>query len=64
MKTSDFDYHLPPELIAQEPSGERGDSRLLLVDREADGLEDLQFASLPTLIPSGDLLVVNTTKVH
>ncbi len=64
MKTSDFDYHLPPELIAQEPSRVRGDSRLLLVDREADGLEDLQFASLPTLIPSGDLLVVNTTKVR
>jgi S-adenosylmethionine:tRNA ribosyltransferase-isomerase len=64
MKTSDFDYHLPPELIAQEPSRVRGDSRLLLVDREADGIQDRRFSDLPSLVSRGDLLVVNTTKVR
>lgn len=64
MKTSDFDFYLPDSLIAQEPSRQRGDSRLLLVDREADGIQDRQFTDLPSLIPPGDLLVVNTTRVR
>lgn len=64
MRTSDFDYDLPPELIAQRPAAERGASRLLVV-RRADGtLADRSFADLVSLIPAGDLLVVNTTRVR
>ena len=67
---SDFDYELPAGLIAQEPIEERTASRLLLVAREcmpADAppmLEDLIFSDLLTLIPAGDLLVINTTRVR
>jgi S-adenosylmethionine:tRNA ribosyltransferase-isomerase len=64
MKTSDFDFFLPDRLIAQEPSRERGDSRLLVVDRGSDTLSDRQFRDLPSYIPAGDLLVVNTTRVR
>ncbi|MEZ4413095.1 MAG: tRNA preQ1(34) S-adenosylmethionine ribosyltransferase-isomerase QueA [Gemmatimonadales bacterium] len=66
LRTADFAYHLPPELIAQTPGTERGDSRLLLVRRGsgAAGLEDRQFADLPTIIPAGDLLVLNSTRVR
>ena len=69
---SDFDYDLPAELIAQRPPARRGDSRLLLV-RRADGrtggraeeaFEDRVFPDLATLIPSSDLLVLNTTRVR
>jgi S-adenosylmethionine:tRNA ribosyltransferase-isomerase len=66
LRTADFEYELPPELIAQEPLPDRGDSRLLLVRREGgtDRLADLRFADLIGLIPPGDLLVVNTTRVR
>lgn len=64
MRTSDFDFDLPAELIAQEPSRERGDSRLLVIDRAADTLADRQFRDLPSCIPAGDLLVINTTRVR
>jgi S-adenosylmethionine:tRNA ribosyltransferase-isomerase len=104
-RTADFDYDLPPELIAQEPLPERASSRLLLVirsDRRIPGqperrsaqrtdgvaqrrvsgvfrqhavpgekravagsvLVDSLFSQLPSLIPPGDLLVLNTTKVR
>ncbi len=61
--TDDFDYTLPPELIAQEPVAERGESRLLVV-RRAGGLEDRRFPAIVDLIPPGDLLVLNTTRVR
>ncbi|HEX5575551.1 MAG TPA: S-adenosylmethionine:tRNA ribosyltransferase-isomerase, partial [Gemmatimonadales bacterium] len=66
LRTADFEYELPPELIAQEPLPDRGGSRLLLVRREGgtDRLADLHFADLIGLIPPGDLLVVNTTRVR
>ena len=57
----DFDFDLPPELIAQHPATERTASRLLHVDGEA--LFDRQFADLPQWINAGDLLVFNDTKV-
>ena len=57
----DFDYLLPPELIAQQPAAERGASRLLHVD--GDILTDRRFGDLPTLIAPGDLLVFNDTRV-
>jgi len=67
---SDFDYPLPEELIAQQPSGTRGESRLLVIqqgsagDALSHGIADRLFAALPSLIPPGDLLVLNATKVR
>jgi S-adenosylmethionine:tRNA ribosyltransferase-isomerase len=57
----DFDFPLPPELIAQHPARERTASRLLHLDGNA--LHDRQFASLPQLVRPGDLLVFNDTRV-
>ncbi len=57
----DFDYHLPPELIAQCPLAERSASRLLVL--ENGQLQDRVFADLPTLVNPGDLLVFNDTRV-
>lgn len=59
---SDFDYDLPPELIAQEPLEVRSESRLLHVPSDA-GLSDLQFRDLPELLSPKDLLVFNDSKV-
>jgi len=66
LRTADFAYHLPPELIAQTPGTERGGSRLLVVRRGigAAGLHDSSFADLVDLIPPGDLLVLNSTRVR
>jgi len=58
---SDFDYALPPELIAQEPAPERSGSRLLHVD--GTWLADRRFVDLPALLRRGDLLVFNDTRV-
>ena len=63
VNVSDFDYHLPPELIAQVPPAERGASRLLVLDRQTGGVEHAVVADLPTFLRAGDLLVVNDTKV-
>jgi S-adenosylmethionine:tRNA ribosyltransferase-isomerase len=64
VKKSDFDYILPPELIAQAPLPERSASRLLVVrGDEDDGLEDRVFRDLPSLLRAGDLLVFNDTRV-
>ena len=64
-RTSDYDYTLPEELIAQTPSAERGASRLLAVGRSGgQAVRDLQFKDLLELIPAGDLVVLNTTKVR
>jgi S-adenosylmethionine:tRNA ribosyltransferase-isomerase len=73
--TSAFEYELPAELIAQEPAGERGGSRMLVVERtggQADrrsggqraALADRMFEELTQFIPAGDLLVVNSTRVR
>ena len=60
MFISDFDYELPQELIARYPTQDRRGSRLLSV---GDGIADLGFADLPTLLRPGDLLVFNDTRV-
>lgn len=62
---TDFDYHLPPELIAQEPLSLRDSSRLLVVRREKDAQswEHGQFRDLPSYLLPGDVLVLNDTKV-
>ncbi len=63
MKTSDFDYFLPDDLIARYPLPERGASRLLHVDGLAGRFADRMFAELPALFRPGDLLVFNDTRV-
>lgn len=63
MFVSDFDFHLPEELIAQEPPAERGASRLLVLDRQSGRLSDQRFADLPGLLKRGDVLVLNNTRV-
>jgi S-adenosylmethionine:tRNA ribosyltransferase-isomerase len=60
-RLSDFDYDLPPDLIAQVPSATRSASRLLHVD--GDRLRDLAFTALPSLLSPGDVVVFNDTKV-
>jgi len=63
MKTSDFQFDLPEELIAQYPSTERTASRLLSLNGNSGELRDLQFTDLLTLLKPKDLLVFNNTKV-
>ncbi|MEW5769388.1 MAG: tRNA preQ1(34) S-adenosylmethionine ribosyltransferase-isomerase QueA [Pseudomonadota bacterium] len=63
MKTSDFDFALPDELIARYPLAERTASRLLHVDGPRGAFEDRLFAELPSLFRAGDLLVFNDTRV-
>jgi len=63
MKLSDFDYQLPPELIAQQPAAQRAASRLLVLDRRCGGISDRQFRDIVSLLNPGDLLVMNNTRV-
>lgn len=63
MRLDEFDYHLPAELIAQRPLAERDASRLLLVDRSRDLVENRSFRDLPAILRPGDLLVFNNTRV-
>jgi S-adenosylmethionine:tRNA ribosyltransferase-isomerase len=60
---SDFDYSLPPELIAQEPLPERDASRLLVLDRASGAVRHSLFRDLPDLLAPGDLVVVNRSRV-
>ncbi len=60
---SDFDYHLPEELIAQEPLADRAASRMLRLDRATGVLRDSAFRELPEVLRPGDLLVLNNTRV-
>jgi S-adenosylmethionine:tRNA ribosyltransferase-isomerase len=63
MQTSDFDYVLPPELIAQEPPAVRGSSRMMVLDRQTGALAHHRVADLPDLLQAGDLLILNDTRV-
>jgi len=63
VQTSDFDYDLPEELIAQEPAPRRDGSRLLVLDRQRDTLEDRRFEELAELLPTDALLVLNDSRV-
>ncbi len=62
-KLSDYDYHLPQENIAQHPAHKRDQSRLLVVDKVNDTLEHGKFTNIIDSLRSGDLIVVNNTKV-
>ncbi len=63
MKTSDFDYYLPEELIAQTPLEPRDSSRLLVYDRKADKVYHEHFFDIKKYLKKGDVLVRNNTKV-
>ncbi len=63
LRVEDFDFDLPAELIAQEPPAERGQSRMLVMDRAGGALQDSKFASFSSLLKPGDLLVLNDTRV-
>jgi S-adenosylmethionine:tRNA ribosyltransferase-isomerase len=63
MRTADFDYQLPPELIAQHPASERDASRLLVFHRATGSVEHRQFRELPQFLKSGDALVLNNSRV-
>ena len=63
MHTSDFDFNLPPELIARQPLERRDESRLMVVNRVSGTIEHRRFRDLAEVIPPGDVLVVNRTRV-
>jgi len=60
---SDFDFHLPEELIAQEALADRSSSRMLHLSRSTGKFEDRKFIEFPSLLRSGDLLVLNSSRV-
>src|SRR6185295_1899805 len=63
MDVREFDFDLPPELIAQEATADRGAARLLFLDRGSGSLAHTRVNALPDLLRPGDLLVVNNTRV-
>ncbi len=63
MRTADFDYDLPRDLIAQRPAEQRDQSRLLVVNRKNMALSHRQFLDFPEYLGAGDILVVNNSKV-
>lgn len=63
MRTADFDFHLPPELIAQFPTAQRDESRLLVVQRDTGTLEHKTFRDVLDYFRAGDVLVLNNSRV-
>ncbi|MGA8044357.1 MAG: tRNA preQ1(34) S-adenosylmethionine ribosyltransferase-isomerase QueA [Terracidiphilus sp.] len=63
LRVADFDFELPPELIAQEPPPERGQSRMLILDRATGALRDSHFTEFPALLEPGDVMVLNNSRV-
>lgn len=63
MQTADFDYVLPPELIAQHPAMRRDESRLLVLDRATGGASHRKFADLLDFLRPDDVLVLNNSRV-
>ena len=63
MKTSDFYYDLPKELIAQDPLEDRASSRLMVVDRSTGAVSHHTFREITSFLDQGDVLVINNTKV-
>ena len=63
MKLTDFDYHLPPDRIAQSPLQQRDASRLLVIDRGSGTFHHTQFSQIGEYLPSNTVLVLNDTKV-
>jgi len=63
VKTSDFDYYLPKESIAQVPVEPRDQSRLMVIDRAKNNIEHTRFCNIDQYLDPGDLLVINETRV-
>ena len=63
LRTSDYDFELPPDRIAQHPAERRDASRLMVIRRDRGTIDHCRFADLLDLIPTGDLLVVNRSRV-
>ena len=63
MKTSDFDYDLPKELIAQDPLKDRSQSRLLVLDKDDGKIAHDVFYNIISYLNPGDCLVINNTRV-
>ncbi|MDP7555144.1 MAG: S-adenosylmethionine:tRNA ribosyltransferase-isomerase, partial [Nitrospinota bacterium] len=63
MKLSEFNYHLPKDLIAQHPLSSRDNSRLMILDRKNSSINHNTFSNFPDYFYKGDLLVLNNTKV-
>ncbi len=63
MRTDDFDYHLPQELIAQSPAEPRDSSRLMVLNRESGQIEHRQFPALLQYLHPGDVMVFNQSRV-
>lgn len=63
MKLSDFNYELPPELIAQDPLLKRSDSRLMVLNKKTGDIEHKHFSDIINYLNPGDCLVINDTKV-
>ena len=63
MKTSDFDYYLPEELIAQTPLKDRSSSRLMVVERSKGNIIEDHFYNIKDYLPKNSILVINNTKV-
>ncbi len=63
LRVADFDFDLPPELIAQQPPQERGRSRMLVMNRATGELRNSQFTEFPSFLRPGDLLVLNDSRV-
>ena len=63
MRTADFEYMLPEELIAQEPAKVRDESRLMVLDRQKKTIHDTVFKNLHSFLEEGDILVINDTSV-
>jgi S-adenosylmethionine:tRNA ribosyltransferase-isomerase len=64
MKTKDYFFNLPENLIAQYPSAKRGDSRLLVLDREKDRLIDSHISEIISFLDKDSVLVLNNSKVR
>ncbi|HIY60374.1 MAG TPA: tRNA preQ1(34) S-adenosylmethionine ribosyltransferase-isomerase QueA [Candidatus Eisenbergiella pullistercoris] len=63
MKTSDYFYELPPELIAQDPLEDRSSSRLMVLDQKTGAVSHHVFREIPSFLRPGDCLVLNNTRV-
>jgi len=63
LRTADFDFRLPPDLIAQDPAPRRDDSRLMVLERATQSITHDRFGNLPAYLNSGDILVANRSRV-
>src|ERR1700733_15336714 len=63
MELSEFDFDLPPELIAQHPLEERDSSRMLFIERTPDTMQDCEFRDFPDMLRGDELIVLNNARV-